>query len=73
VRPLKDSATACHESQGGSAMIRGLMGTVMRLRGSRDTYMRAVPPPVSGRIERDLFAGVDLAEPAGNVPEPTNV
>lgn len=58
VRKLKQEASACHESQGGSAMIRGLMGLIVRLTGFKETYMREQPPPVEGVIERDLFAGI---------------
>jgi LmbE family N-acetylglucosaminyl deacetylase len=60
VRAQKEAATACHESQGGSAMIHGLMGWALRLNGSRDSYMRAYPAPRPGKVERDLFAGIDI-------------
>ncbi|HSO27469.1 MAG TPA: PIG-L family deacetylase [Anaerolineales bacterium] len=64
VRDRKDEASACHASQGGSAMIRGVMGWVMRLAGSKESFMRAYPPPANGTHERDLFAGVTpAAEP----------
>jgi LmbE family N-acetylglucosaminyl deacetylase len=58
VAELKREASLCHASQGGSAMVRGLMGWVMRMGGARETFMRAYPPPQNGRKERDLFAGV---------------
>jgi LmbE family N-acetylglucosaminyl deacetylase len=59
VRERKERASECHASQGGSAMIRGLMGWVMRLARSRETFMRAYPEPQDGKVEHDLFAGVD--------------
>jgi LmbE family N-acetylglucosaminyl deacetylase len=58
VKGRKADASICHASQGGSAMIRGLMGWVLRMAGSRETFMRAYPPPEPGLRERDLFAGI---------------
>lgn len=40
----KTLASACHASQGGSQMRRGVIGWVFRLLGEKDTYMRAYPP-----------------------------
>lgn len=57
-RENKAEASACHASQGGSAMVRGVMGWVQRLLGSKEQFMRAYPPPTGGKRERDLFAGV---------------
>jgi LmbE family N-acetylglucosaminyl deacetylase len=58
VKERKFAASLCHASQGGSAMVRGFMGLVTRLAGSRETFMRAYPPAGPGTRERDLFAGV---------------
>jgi LmbE family N-acetylglucosaminyl deacetylase len=58
VKEQKMEASLCHASQGGSGMIRGLMGWVSRLAGSQETFMRAYPPAASGVHERDLFAGI---------------
>ena len=58
VRLLKEEASACHESQGGAGMARGLIGRALRLVGSKEQYMRAYPPPASKRKERDLFADI---------------
>lgn len=44
VSEKKTLASACHASQGGSQMRRGVIGAVFRLLGERDTYMRAYPP-----------------------------
>lgn len=44
----KTLASACHASQGGSQMRRGVIGAVFRLLGERDTYMRAYPPVQPG-------------------------
>jgi LmbE family N-acetylglucosaminyl deacetylase len=59
VSEIKTEASICHSSQGGAAMARGLMGWVMRMGGSKETFMRAYPPPPPGLRERDLFAGID--------------
>jgi LmbE family N-acetylglucosaminyl deacetylase len=57
----KREAGACHASQGGIQMRRGLMGLMNRLFGHYESYMRAYPP-VNGRyhIASDLFDGIML-------------
>lgn len=59
VAARKASAAACHASQGGAQMRRGLMGVVTRLIGENESFMRAFPP-VQGRlrVQNDLFAGI---------------
>lgn len=59
VAEIKREAGACHVSQGGAAMRRGLMGFMTRLIGEREDYMRAYPP-VDGRYKmgHDLFEGI---------------
>lgn len=54
----KRLASSCHASQGGIAMQRGLMGWIMRMGGSRESFMRAYPPPSPELRERDLFSGL---------------
>lgn len=44
----KTLASACHASQGGAQMRKGLIGWVFRLLGEADTYMRAYPPVQPG-------------------------
>lgn len=58
VRKRKEQASLCHASQGGSSMIRGFMGWMVRLARNRETFMRAFPPAKPGLCERDLFDGV---------------
>jgi len=60
-RELQEKARACHISQVGSGPPRrtSLMGLVARLAGQKDSFMRAYPPPVNGRVEHDLFQGVE--------------
>ncbi len=58
VKEAKLAAAACHASQGGMGMSRGLMGWVTRLAGHKETFMRAFPPPTPGLRERDLFVEV---------------
>lgn len=57
----RNRAAACHASQLGGRPRRGgimfIANFIGRLRGPRDYYMRAYPPP-GKRKEKDLFAGV---------------
>ena len=56
VSEKKTQASACHASQGGSQMRRGVIGAVFRLLGESDTFMQAYPPPESGqKIQHSLF------------------
>ncbi len=56
---LRNEASACHQSQGGSKMSGGILGWLRRLLGSKDLYMRAYPEPhPNEKKEKDLFAGV---------------
>jgi LmbE family N-acetylglucosaminyl deacetylase len=59
VAKIKSEAGACHASQGGLQMRRGLMGIVTRYMGNHENFMRAYPP-VNGRhrIHADLFEGI---------------
>lgn len=59
VSDAKREAGACHASQGGVGMRRGLMGFVTTLFGEHEDYMRAYPP-VDGNFKRksDLFDGI---------------
>ena len=53
-----DAAALCHASQGGEQMRRGVMGTVTRLFGNHDDYMRAYPPVHQGeRVRHELLDG----------------
>ncbi|PWH12233.1 MAG: GlcNAc-PI de-N-acetylase [Anaerolineae bacterium] len=55
VSEKKTLASACHASQGGSQMRRGVIGAIFRLLGERDTYMRAYPPVQPGeKIANEL-------------------
>ena len=55
----KRQAGACHASQGGITMRRGLMGWATRALERHEDYMR-VYPPVNGdtRVVKDLFEGI---------------
>ena len=56
VAEKKTLASACHASQGGSQMRRGVLGLIFRLLGESDTFMQAYPPPESGqKLRRSLF------------------
>jgi LmbE family N-acetylglucosaminyl deacetylase len=59
-RPVKDlrkKAAACHASQGGGQMNKGLRGFLTWLFGGHhETFMQAYPEPEEGqRVKRDLF------------------
>jgi LmbE family N-acetylglucosaminyl deacetylase len=59
VSEIKTRASACHASQGGTQMRRGLMGFVTRLFGEREDYMQAYPPvSENSRRRTDLFEGI---------------
>ena len=59
VAEAKREAGACHASQGGGQMRRGMMGLVTRLFGEREDYMRAYPPVKNGfKRTSDLFDGI---------------
>jgi LmbE family N-acetylglucosaminyl deacetylase len=59
VAEIKAQAGACHESQGGITMRRGLMGFAFRLMDGHEQYMQAYPP-VTGKwkVKHDLLAGL---------------
>jgi N-acetyl-1-D-myo-inositol-2-amino-2-deoxy-alpha-D-glucopyranoside deacetylase len=59
VAKIKENAGACHASQGGMQMRKGLMGFVSSMWGKRETFMQAYPP-VNGstRVANDLFVGI---------------
>lgn len=56
VLEVKAAAGACHASQGGIGMRKGLMGWYIKLFGEKEDYMQAYPP-VNGRhkVKTDLF------------------
>lgn len=60
VRKKKEEATACHSSQLDEGMSNsGLVYWILRWYERRDYYMRACPEPEPGKIEKDLFEGID--------------
>ncbi len=58
VAEIRAQAAACHSSQGGTSMARGVQGWIMRLAGQHENFMRAYPEVMKRKIERDLFEGV---------------
>jgi LmbE family N-acetylglucosaminyl deacetylase len=58
VAKIREEASQCHASQGGATNNLGPLGWLRRLLFSRETYMRAYPPPKNGVKEHDLFAGI---------------
>ena len=58
VAQIKDEASACHASQGGTEMTRGFLGWFRRTFQSNETFMRAFPQKAFRAIERDLFLGI---------------
>ncbi len=56
VAERKEKAGACHASQGGVQMRRGLVGMFFSLFDGYETYMRAYPPvPSKFQVVRDLL------------------
>ena len=45
VAGLRDEASACHASQGGTKNGGGILGWIRQIFGSKDRYMRAFPEP----------------------------
>lgn len=58
VADVRAQASVCHASQGGAQMAKGVMGWMMRLFSSNETFMQAYPPLTSRRISRDLFEAI---------------
>jgi N-acetyl-1-D-myo-inositol-2-amino-2-deoxy-alpha-D-glucopyranoside deacetylase len=57
VAEIKAAASACHASQGGSGMRRGIMGLFIKLFGEYEEYMQAYPPIGQGwQLKKDLLA-----------------
>jgi len=59
VAEIRDAASACHASQGGTSMVTGIAGWFRRQFGSVEEYMRATPSVKPGEKETDLFAGLN--------------
>jgi len=60
VAQIKRDAGACHASQGGILMRRGLMGFATRALEKHEEYMRVYPPPNGkNKVVKDLFEGID--------------
>lgn len=59
VAKQREDASACHKSQGGDRQSGYLVTWLMRIFSSNESFMRAFPPAVDGKVERDLFAGID--------------
>lgn len=59
VAEVKAQAGACHASQGGLTMRRGLTGFAFRLMDGHEAYMQAYPPVGrKARVKKDLLAGL---------------
>jgi hypothetical protein len=57
VQAIKAAASACHASQGGIGMRRGIMGLFIKLFGEKEEYMQAFPAVQKGwKLKRDLLA-----------------
>ena len=55
----KRVASACHASQGGILMRRGLMGIATRALEKHEDYMRVYPPANGNtKVAKDLFEGI---------------
>jgi N-acetyl-1-D-myo-inositol-2-amino-2-deoxy-alpha-D-glucopyranoside deacetylase len=57
VQEIKAAASACHASQGGTGMRRGVLGFFIKLFGEREEYMQAYPALQAGwKVKKDLAA-----------------
>lgn len=57
VQEIKAAASACHASQGGVGMRRGVMGLFIKLFGESEEYMQAYPSVAKGwKLKKDLLA-----------------
>ncbi|MFC2005469.1 PIG-L deacetylase family protein [Chloroflexota bacterium] len=58
---IRDKAVACHTSQSGGRRRSGLFRIIKiieKIRGPRDCFIRAYPPPTIRCKEKDLFEGI---------------
>jgi LmbE family N-acetylglucosaminyl deacetylase len=61
VAAVRDQASACHASQGGTTMAGGLFGRIRNWFGANERFMRAYPEPRREEaLERDLFTNVSV-------------
>ena len=58
VAVIREKASACHASQGGDRQSGYIVSWLLRLFSSIESYMRAYPPVINGRVEKDLFEGL---------------
>ena len=58
VAEQREKASACHASQGGDRQSGYFLTWILRLLNSNESFMRAVPPPEKGHLEKDLFEGI---------------
>lgn len=58
VADLRDQASACHESQGGREMAKGVQKWLQRLFQTTELFMLAYPQPVKKQVMYDLFSGL---------------
>ena len=58
---IRNKAVACHASQSSGRRHSGpfrIIGIIEKIRGPRDRFMRAYPPPTIRYKEKDLFEGI---------------
>lgn len=57
VQEVKAAASACHTSQGGPNMQRGVVGLFTKIFGEHEDFMQAYPPVTAGwKVKKDLLA-----------------
>jgi LmbE family N-acetylglucosaminyl deacetylase len=57
VQEIKAAASACHTSQGGPNMRRGVVGLFTKIFGEHEDFMQAYPPVGNGwKVKKDLLA-----------------
>jgi LmbE family N-acetylglucosaminyl deacetylase len=60
VREIRDRAAACHVSQGGAQVAKGVQAWLRKFFQSNELFMQAYPEPTKNMRVKDLFQGVDI-------------
>lgn len=59
VSEIRDRAAACHKSQGGAQVSKGIQAWLRQFFQSKELFMQAYPEPGKNTRVNDLFEGVD--------------
>ncbi len=62
VREIRDRAAACHVSQGGAQVAKGVQAWLRKYFQSNELFMQAYPEPAKNTRVKDLFQSVDISK-----------